>query len=684
MRWKDVGLKAKFTVAFGVVLVLMAVVSVWAVLGVGDIVRNAKEVIEGNKLRGDITQRVVDHLNWSEQVSVYLTDRDVTELNVQTDHRQCAFGKWYFGEGRKEAERLVPEIAAIMKDIEKPHEELHASAIAIAEQFSNVDPELASFLQAKKADHLVWLGAVQQAFLEGARRVDVEMDSTKCSLGKWLESPELAAMMRKDSELAAAVRTILAPHRALHESARTINTRLSRGDLTGARTYFNTESRPLADKTLAAVDGVIEWHRKKMAGRQAALDVFATKTKPSLAKVQELLFSAQKTVAENIMTDVQMLHAATNTERGVTILAAVAFPVGILFAFIIARGIIGPLVKGVRMTEAFAEGDLTADIDVHQQDEIGKLAHSMREMGRKISRIVSEVQGATDNVASGSEELSASSETLSQGATEQASAVEEVSSSMEEMTSNIAQNAENASMTEELASKAAAETEKGGAAVQETVSAMREIAEKISIIEEIARQTNLLALNAAIEAARAGEHGKGFAVVAAEVRKLAERSGLAAAEISELSGSSVAVAEEAGSMLTSIVPDIKRTAELVQEIAAACVEQRQGAEQISSAISQLDQVIQQNASASEEMAATSEELSGQAEQLKISMDFFRVNGNGNGHSGGNGRRPKLLGRVQSSPPRVTAAPKPKSQAASGKGISLDMGPDSSDDDFERF
>ena len=235
---------------------------------------------------------------------------------------------------------------------------------------------------------------------------------------------------------------------------------------------------------------------------------------------------------------------------------------------------------------------------------------------RSITRALMIVNAAAENVATASQELSSTSEEMSQGATEQAAAAEEASSSMEEMASNIKQSADNAMETEKIATNSAQDARDGGNAVEQTVSAMKEIAEKINIIEEIARQTDLLALNAAIEAARAGDHGKGFAVVASEVRKLAERSQVAAAEISKLSGDSVQIAETAGHMLDKIVPDIQKTAELVQEISSASNEQNTGAEQINQAIQQLDQVVQQNASASEEMASTAEELSAQSEELK--------------------------------------------------------------------
>jgi len=309
----------------------------------------------------------------------------------------------------------------------------------------------------------------------------------------------------------------------------------------------------------------------------------------------------------------------------------IGFIVSILLGIFLTRSITAPLKKAVEAANHQAEGDLTFNIIVDRKDETGQLLSAMKNMAEKTSQIVGEVIIAAENVASGSQQLSSTSQQLSQGATEQAASVEETSASMEQMGSNIQQNADNSQQTEKISLKAAKDAQESGEAVTEAVSAMKEIATKISIIEEIARQTNLLALNAAIEAARAGEHGKGFAVVAAEVRKLAERSQNAAGEISELSATSVNVAEKAGDMLSKLVPDIQKTAELVQEISASSAEQNSGTEQISKAIQQLDTVIQQNASATEEMASTSEELSSQAQQLQDTISFFKVDGNGSGN-----------------------------------------------------
>jgi methyl-accepting chemotaxis protein len=355
------------------------------------------------------------------------------------------------------------------------------------------------------------------------------------------------------------------------------------------------------------------------------------------------------------------------------------------------NSLIGAMSEITNAADEMASGNLT--IVLRERSPQDKLMQALSAMVSGITRVVSDVRVIAGEVASASQAISTTSVEVSKGASSQAASAEQASSSMEEMVSNIKQNADSAQQTDKIANKSATDAQESGKSVVEAVAAMKEIASRVSIIEEIARQTNLLALNAAIEAARAGEHGKGFAVVAAEVRKLAERSQKAAGEINQLSGTTVKVSEKAGEMLNKLVPDIQRTAELVQEIAAASKEQDTGAEQINQALVQLEKVIQQNASASEEMAATTEELSSQSDQLVSALAFFRT-----GESGYTAAaRPAAVRparHVESAPSRPGKAnghpPPLAKKAAASAGVSLrlkDKDRDKSDDldkEFERF
>ena len=343
------------------------------------------------------------------------------------------------------------------------------------------------------------------------------------------------------------------------------------------------------------------------------------------------------------------------------------------------------------LADKVADGDLT--VQPKPLSEKDTLGLALERMVDRLRGVVADALSASDNVSSGSQELSAASEQVSQGATEQASSAEEASASMEQMAANIKQNADNAAQTEKIARQSAVDAETSGQAVNKAVDAMQTIAEKITIVQEIARQTDLLALNAAVEAARAGEHGRGFAVVASEVRKLAERSQTAASEISAVSSDTVKAAQSAGEMLTSLVPNIRKTAELVSEISAACREQDIGASQINEAIQQLDKVTQQNASASEQMSATSEELAAQAEELQTSIAYFRIDSRGVGVSPSKPvSKPIQAKRAASPAPRKAPAAAPKRQAvaaqqARASGFALDLtqgGPDAADADFREY
>jgi methyl-accepting chemotaxis protein len=419
--------------------------------------------------------------------------------------------------------------------------------------------------------------------------------------------------------------------------------------------------------------------------------------------VAEMAEGIQGFVALQLQMLAQAEHdAAEQYQQSRTLLlagAAAALLLGASAAAWIALSVSRGLVRVGGLAQAVAGGDLTRTGAVRSNDEVGDLTGHVNTMVEKLRAFAGAAANAAENVSSGSQQLSSSAQQLSQGATEQAAAAEEASASMEQMAANIKQNADNAAHTENISRQSAVDAQRSGEAVGRAVQAMQTIAEKIMIVQEIARQTDLLALNAAVEAARAGEHGRGFAVVASEVRKLAERSQVAAAEISTVSLQTVKAAQDAGEMLKRLVPDIKKTADLVTEISAACREQDIGADQVNVAIQQLDAVTQQNASASEQMSATSEELAAQAEFLQSNIAFFRL---GEGAAAVAPTRQPVpqvpnvpqVARTQYAPaaaPRAKPKPKPASPAARERprenGFALNLtsaGADARDAEFERL
>ena len=547
-----------------------------------------------------------------------------------------------------------------MAMLEKIYDEVYKDATAVEEMVSS---EITK--RAAAAD----IGAEAQAILreevplsDMANELKISMAQTRLAMEEFVQTRDLQKLDEISTEYNQWIKQFDQNVTAVLNGGEVDGRRIVATDNNAVREAAkeldqnHTDFQEKAAVLMATHRAAIEQSNKAEAS-MTRLDSFGEEVALMLGKVEQLVGKEMGAAKDQGRAGKKR---AVGVIVGVTVISLL---VGIILGMIITRGIVGPLSKSVELANSVAEGDLTGEIDVNQKDEVGILVEAMKKMvsnlqdtvqvagqiaqgnlnvdvkilsdkdtlgksltfmAEKLRDIVAEVKGAADNVAAGSQQMSSSSEEMSQGSTEQAASAEEASSSMEQMASNIKQNADNALQTEKIAFKSAEDGQEGGKAVQQTVVAMKEIAEKISIIEEIARQTDLLALNAAIEAARAGEHGKGFAVVASEVRKLAERSQKAAGEISKLSGSSVEVAEAAGRMLTKIVPDIQKTAELVQEISAASNEQNTGAEQINKAIQQLDQVIQQNATASEEMASTSEELASQAEQLQSTIEFFKI------------------------------------------------------------
>ncbi|WP_075590355.1 methyl-accepting chemotaxis protein [Labilibacter marinus] len=628
MNWNNIKLGRKFGIAFGAIILVMVVTGFWAIFGIGGIVSDAEEVIDGNKLRADLEEKYVDHLLWANQVSKLLTDEKVTTLDVQTDHHKCAFGKWYYGEGRAHAEELAPDLKHIFDDIEEPHINLHKSAIKISDVFEHMDWKIAVMLRQAELDHTNWLNKVKDAiFLNNSNIIDVIKDPNQCNFGKWLHSDELQELADLHSDVNILVKEITAAHNILHTSIHTAENFLSEGNRNQARQFYTSTILPNTQDVISHIDEFSNWFENHLAGMQEANKIYQTETMVHLDEVGSLFKKAVKQSEDSILTDDVMLGEAARTRTGVIIFIVLAAIIAIILAVFITRSMVNPINKSLSFANKVAEGNLMAIIDIDQNDEIGELANSLRKMILRLKNIVSDIKTGSDNIAGASQQLSSGAQQISSGVSEQAAAAEEVSSSMEEMAANIQQNTENAIKTMDMSGKASNSAEQVAVASEDSMNAVRDIFAKINVVVEIAEKTDLLAINAAVEAARAGDQGRGFAVVAAEVRKLAERSQLAASEIVSLAQNGLKMTEESNSLLKSIVPDIQETSRLVEEIASASREQESGVNQVNTAVQQLSMVTQQNASSSEEMAGSSEEMAAQASDLERITQFFKLEDN---------------------------------------------------------
>jgi len=684
---KNFSIGCKFFVSFGAVIVLLAIVALWSIFGIKGIIGNAGEVIDGNKLRGEMVQKEVDHLNWVAEVNRLLTDDTVTELHVETDDHKCGLGKWLYGKKREDAEHLVPALKGLLKDMEEPHAKLHASAIDIDKVFVQADPELPGLIVARQVDHLKWADQIRDTFLKNKDRLDVQINPEQCALGKWLGTDYARETYKNgDAEFKRTWDEMLAVHKKLHHSAKEIGAAYSQRDMSleerkhEAHKVFDEVTVPLLHTTLGHLNTLKEQAEGALKGVKEANKIFSTQTQPNLKKVKDILGRVKETLNDNIMTDEQMIHAAGNTNKAVIICSIIALIVGVLCAIVMSRSITGPLAAVVAMIMEMSKGHLDKRLHIDRGDEIGKLAKTMDtfaddlqlvvvkalqqlaqgdltfEASQKdekdvigtalvktsndLNRMVGEILAATEQIAAGSGQVSDSSQALSQGATESAAALEQITSSMTEMGSQTTTNAENATQANQLSTQAKNAAETGNDQMQNMVTAMGEINDAgqsiskiIKVIDEIAFQTNLLALNAAVEAARAGRHGKGFAVVAEEVRNLAARSAKAAKETAELIEGSVEktkngteIANQTAESLGEIVTSVTKVTDLVGEIAAASNEQAEGISQVNNGLGQIDQVTQQNTASAEEGAAAAEELSSQAVHLKGLMSTFIVKG----------------------------------------------------------
>ena len=398
VKFKDMKFGKKMMLIIGCILILLSIISIWSISGLTSVVGDGIEVADGNRLRGELLQREVDHLNWAKKVSAFLTDDNVTELAVQLDHTKCGFGKWYYGEGRKGAEGLLPSLKGELDLIGEPHRKLHESAIKIKGVFLQADAELPAFLTQKELDHVAWTSKVQDAIIAKEKKVGVQLDHTKCSFGKFLYGDAGRKMSESDEVLARLLGDVEQPHKELHQHGRAIDTKLGRSDFNGATHIYQSEVLPVLKNVRGYLAKMQEKANQNLQGKREAEAVYASETQTNLSNVQEHLRTMTEMAKENILSEDQMVSNALATRLAVILISVLAVLIGAALSVYFTRSITGPLSKAVKMIGELEKGHVDQRLNLDRGDEIGQMAKTMDEFADSLQH---EVVASLEKLAAG-------------------------------------------------------------------------------------------------------------------------------------------------------------------------------------------------------------------------------------------------------------------------------------------
>ncbi len=669
----------KLLLLSGTILSLLIVVLLVGLSGLSNNVESGQRVADAEKLNSELAQLEIDYLIWTSKVSSLFNDENINVLDVELDHTSCGFGEWFYGEGRLNAERMMPEIAADLQAIEVRHAQLHASAKKINDSYRTADPYLPQFLAKKERDHMRWAFKMQQAIISNANEVKVIFNPEECSLGKFLYGEEGKNTVRQNPELEQVFTELNAPHRELHMHGEVINGLLSVGDKVGAADYFINVATPTLKEMSRLLKVAGEVAVVALKGQEHAKEIFISEIRPEVKDVKEQLVRIRKKVLDHA-ADLSAQNTAAVKSQTITVITIgiMALFIGAIVAVLIRRSIAAPMRRTVKMLKNLENGKLENRLNLNRKDEIGQMAESLdrfadslrddvveplqrlaagdltsevyphsdqdelrgsvEKLGNDLNRILGQILVAGDEIATASSEVADASQILSRGATDSAASLEKISTSLNEASSRTSVNANNSSQANRLSQETKLAAEKGSKQMEMMIGEMVEINQTghniskiIKSIDGIAFQTNLLALNASVEAARAGRNGKGFAIVAQEVRNLAGRSANAAAETASLiegsvakAGSGALVANQTAEALEEIVLEITKVTDLVAEITAASTKQAQGIAEINSDICHIDAVTKQNTLSATASASAAEQMSSQADKLKQMLSHFTL------------------------------------------------------------